>query len=89
MLATHDPRLIDIATTLALMSGRTAGRFEYQMLYGIRPAEQHRLAGTGTRVRVYTPYGGDWYSYLVRRLAERPGNLGFFLRSLAPSRWRP
>ncbi len=47
MLATHDPRLIDIATTLALMSGRSAGRFEYQMLYGIRPAEQQRLAGTG------------------------------------------
>jgi len=89
MLATHDPRLIDIATTLALMSGRSAGRFEYQMLNGIRPAEQQRLAGTGARVRVYTPYGGDWYNYLVRRLAERPGNLGFFLRSLAPSWWRP
>ncbi len=85
MVATHDPRLIDIATTLALMSGRPAGRFEYQMLYGIRPAEQRRLAGTGARVRVYVPYGGDWYSYLVRRLAERPGNLAFFLRSLGPA----
>ena len=85
MVATHDPRLIDIATTVALMSGRPAGCFEYQMLYGIRPAEQRRLAGTGARVRVYVPYGRDWYSYLVRRLAERPGNLAFFLRSLAPA----
>ena len=85
MVATHDPRLIDIATTVALMSGRPQGRFEYQMLYGIRPAEQRRLAGTGARVRVYVPYGRDWYSYLVRRLAERPGNLAFFLRSLAPA----
>ena len=85
MVATHDPRLIDIATTLALMSGRPAGRFEYQLLYGIRPGEQRRLAGTGAQVRVYVPFGRDWYSYLVRRLAERPGNLTFFLRSLAPS----
>jgi proline dehydrogenase len=88
MVATHDPRLIDIATTLALMSGRPADRFEYQMLYGIRPEEQQRLAATGARVRVYVPYGRDWYSYLVRRLAERPGNLAFFLRSLAPAQHR-
>ena len=85
MIATHDPRLIDIATTLALMSGRSAGSFEYQMLYGIRPAEQQRLANTGAQVRVYVPYGSDWYGYLVRRLAERPGNLAFFLRSLVPA----
>jgi len=52
------------------------------MLYGIRPAEQRRLANEGARVRVYLPYGGDWYAYLVRRLAERPQNLRFFLRSL-------
>ena len=84
MVATHDPRLIDIATTLALMAGRSPRSFEYQMLYGVRPAEQRRLAGTGARVRVYVPFGRDWYGYLVRRLAERPGNLAFFLRSLAP-----
>ena len=84
MVATHDPRLIDIATTVALMSGRPADRFEYQMLYGIRPAEQQRLTGTGAQVRVYVPYGRDWYGYLVRRLAERPGNVAFFLRSLVP-----
>ena len=86
MLATHDPRLIDIATALALLSGRPSSSFEYQMLYGIRPAEQLRLADTGAQVRVYVPYGGDWYGYLVRRLAERPGNLAFFLRSLLPQR---
>jgi proline dehydrogenase len=52
------------------------------MLYGIRPDEQLRLAGLGHTVRVYIPYGADWYGYLVRRLAERPANLQFFLRSL-------
>jgi proline dehydrogenase len=82
MVATHDPRLIEITGSLALLTGRAPDSFEYQMLYGIRPAEQRRLAGTGARMRVYVPYGGDWYGYLVRRLAERPGNLAFFLRSL-------
>jgi proline dehydrogenase len=82
MLATHDPRLIRIAGTRAEVAGRAAGSFEYQMLYGIRPAEQRRLASGGARMRVYVPYGSDWYGYLVRRLAERPANLAFFLRSL-------
>ena len=82
MLATHDPRLIEIAGSLAILTGRGPDSFEYQMLYGIRPAEQRRLASTGARMRVYVPYGGDWYAYLVRRLAERPGNLALFLRSL-------
>jgi proline dehydrogenase len=82
MVATHDPRLIEITGSLAMLTGRAAGSFEYQMLYGIRPAEQRRLANTGARMRVYVPYGGDWYGYLVRRLAERPRNLAFFLRSL-------
>lgn len=82
MLATHDPRLIEIAGSLARLTGRAADSFEYQMLYGIRPGEQRRLANSGARVRVYVPYGGDWYAYLVRRLAERPRNLAFFLRSL-------
>jgi proline dehydrogenase len=83
MIATHDPRLITIAGALAALADRPAAGFEYQMLYGIRPAEQRRLAGQGSRVRVYVPYGSDWYGYLVRRLAERPANLAFFLRSLA------
>jgi proline dehydrogenase len=83
MIATHDPRLIAITRSLGL--GRPPESFEYQMLYGVRPDEQRRLAGTGARVRVYLPYGDDWYGYLVRRLAERPANLAFFLRSLSSS----
>jgi proline dehydrogenase len=86
MLATHDPRLIEIAGAQMILAGRPADRFEYQMLYGIRPAEQRRLANTGARVRVYVPYGIDWYGYLTRRLAERPANLAFFLRSFVPGR---
>jgi len=80
MIATHDPRLIAITRSLGL--ARTADSFEYQMLYGVRPDEQRRLAESGATVRVYVPYGGDWYPYLVRRLAERPANLALFLRSL-------
>jgi proline dehydrogenase len=82
MLATHDPRLISIATALIGQSGRAQGSYEFQMLYGIRPHEQLRLAQAGETVRVYTPYGDEWYGYLMRRLAERPANVGFFLRSL-------
>ncbi|HYB88690.1 MAG TPA: proline dehydrogenase family protein [Streptosporangiaceae bacterium] len=83
MLATHDLRLIEIGAAQAVLTGRGTTGFEYQMLYGVRPAEQRRLAGTGATMRVYLPYGQDWYRYLVRRLAERPANLAFFLRSLA------
>jgi proline dehydrogenase len=82
MLATHDPRLIKIAGARAELAGRNASSFEYQMLYGIRPGEQQRLAASGAQLRVYVPYGTDWYGYLVRRLAERPANLAFFLRAL-------
>jgi proline dehydrogenase len=82
MLATHDPRLIAITQRLAADNGRTPDSYEFQMLYGIRPSEQSRLAGLGHRVRVYLPYGTDWYGYLIRRLAERPANLTFFARSL-------
>jgi proline dehydrogenase len=82
MLATHDPTLIDIGLKLAADYGRGPGGFEFQMLHGIRPTEQLRLAKLGHAVRVYVPYGTDWYGYLVRRLAERPSNLRFFARSL-------
>ena len=82
MLATHDPRLIEIAGALASRYGRAPGTYEYQMLYGIRPAEQRRLAAAGERVRVYLPYGEEWYGDLMRRLAERPQNLSLFLTSL-------
>ena len=83
MVASHDPAIIDAVPALARESGRTTGDFEYQMLYGIRDAEQRRLADAGSRVRVYVPFGSQWYGYLVRRLAERPANLTFFLRALA------
>ena len=81
MVATHDPRLV--AITDALAEHRAPGTYEYQMLYGIRPHEQARLAAAGETVRVYVPYGDQWYGYLMRRLAERPANLVFFLRALA------
>ena len=86
MFATHDPRLIEIARERARFYGKAPGEYELQMLYGIRPTEQQRLARAGETVRVYVPYGRDWYGYLMRRLAERPSNLTFFLRSLASRR---
>jgi proline dehydrogenase len=80
MIGSHDPLLIERA--LAAQNSRAADSWEIQMLYGIRPAEQHRLAAAGTHVRAYVPYGVDWYAYFMRRLAERPANVRFFLRSL-------
>jgi proline dehydrogenase len=85
MFATHDPQLIDIVGERARWYGRPSGSFEYQMLYGVRSAEQRRLAAAGNTVRVYLPYGSDWYAYLTRRLAERPENLAFLLRALLRS----
>src|SRR3954469_25005931 len=82
MIATPDPGLAPIASSLASRYGRGAGSYEFQMLYGIRPDEQLRLADAGETVRVYIPYGTEWYGYLMRRLAERPQNLTFFVRSL-------
>ena len=82
MIATHDPRMIQIASSLASRFGRRPGTYEFQMLYGIRPEEQKRLAAAGETMRVYIPYGTEWYGYLMRRLAEKPQNLGFFVRSL-------
>ena len=82
MVATHDPRLVKIASALATRNGRMPGTYEFQMLFGIRTEEQKRLAKAGEKMRVYVPYGEEWYGYLMRRLAERPQNLTFFLRSL-------
>ena len=82
MVATHDPRLVEIAGALAVRHDRAKGSYEYQMLYGVRPEEQKRLAGQGEKMRVYLPYGDQWYGYMVRRMAEKPANLGLFLRSL-------
>ena len=86
MLATHDPRLIAIGEDRASWFERSPDEFEFQMLYGIRPEEQRRLAAKGYTVRVYVPYGDQWYGYLMRRLAERPANLAFFLRSFASTK---
>nr|MDT0660334.1 proline dehydrogenase family protein [Micromonospora sp. DSM 115978] len=86
MLATHDPRLIAIAEDRAHWFDRRAEQFEFQMLYGVRPEEQARLRDEGHTVRVYVPYGDDWYGYLMRRLAERPANLAFFARALTSRR---
>jgi proline dehydrogenase len=83
MVASHDPAIVDAVPAIARESGRGAGDFEYQMLYGIRDGEQRRLADAGYRVRVYVPFGTQWYGYFMRRLAERPANLTFFLRALA------
>ncbi|MFI6902116.1 proline dehydrogenase family protein [Nonomuraea sp. NPDC050394] len=82
MVATHDDRLISITELLADRFGRAIGDYEYQMLYGIRTDRQEALAGAGHTVRVYVPYGDDWYGYFMRRLAERPANVAFFLRAL-------
>ena len=82
MIASHDPVVIEAVPDLARETGRGIGDFEYQMLYGIRDPEQRRLAAAGDTVRVYVPFGTQWYGYLVRRLAERPANLTFFLRAL-------
>lgn len=83
MVASHDPRMIEIAAALAEEHGRKDDDHEFQMLYGIRPEEQARIAASGARMRVYVPYGDEWYGYFMRRLAERPANLAFFLRGLA------
>ena len=82
MIASHDPRIVAVASSLASRYGRAQGSYEYQMLYGIRPEEQRRLAKSGETMRVYVPYGQEWYGYLMRRLAERPQNLSFFVKSL-------
>ncbi len=86
MVASHDPAVISVVPGLAAEFGRGVDEFEYQMLYGIRDAEQRRLTGAGNHVRVYVPFGSQWYGYFVRRLAERPANLTFFLRALTERR---
>ncbi len=86
LVATHDPRMLTAAIELATANGRTPDQFELQMLLGVRPDEQLRLAGLGFGVRVYVPFGTEWYGYLMRRLAERPANLAFFARALASRR---
>jgi proline dehydrogenase len=83
MVATHDERLIRHALRQAEAAARAPESFEIQMLYGVRRELQRRLIAEGRRLRVYVPFGTHWYPYLMRRLAERPANLRFFLESLA------
>ena len=83
MLATHDPALITVGEQMALAAGRSRDAYEFQMLYGIRPQHQQRIADSGSRLRIYVPYGTEWYPYFMRRLGERPANVAFFLRSFA------
>lgn len=82
-LATHDFKLIQHAKSAAAHAGLPKDSYEIQMLYGVRRDMQEQLAGQGHRVRTYVPYGSAWYPYLMRRIAERPANLVFFLRALA------
>ena len=81
-IATHDERLINRALEIVRDNNIAHDRFDFEMLFGVRRDLQLRLVADGFRVRVYLPYGREWYPYLVRRLAERPANLGFFVRSL-------
>ena len=81
-VATHDERLIRHAIDIARRENIPPERFDFEMLFGVRRDLQLRLVQQGYRVRIYVPYGREWYPYLVRRLAERPANLGFFVRSL-------
>lgn len=81
-LATHDPAIIEAVKQMAAARGIGRDRFEFQMLHGIRRDLQLALAQDGYRVRVYVPYGRQWYPYFMRRLAERPENLAFILRSI-------
>ncbi len=86
MVASHDPEIIEAVPAMVGENNRGTDKFEYQMLYGIRDAEQRRLADAGNQVRIYVPFGTQWYGYFVRRIAERPANLTFFLRALAERR---
>jgi proline dehydrogenase len=87
-LATHDVRLIKRAVEVAKVEGIASDRFEFQMLYGIRRDLQEELVGAGYRVRVYVPFGAQWYPYFMRRLAERPANVSFLLRNMWRDRGR-
>ena len=81
-IATHDPQMIDATKRFAAEQGIPIHQFEFQMLYGIRTDLQDQLIREGYRLRVYVPFGSDWFPYFMRRLAERPANLKFFLTNL-------
>jgi proline dehydrogenase len=80
-IATHDPRMIAATIRHAAARGVSKDDFEFQMLYGVRTDLQRRLVRGGYRVRIYIPFGSDWFPYFMRRLAERPANVGFIMRN--------
>jgi proline dehydrogenase len=81
-IATHDPAMIEAARRLARDAGVKADQFEFQMLYGVRRDLQASLRADGYRVRIYVPFGTEWFPYFMRRLGERPANVGFVVRSV-------
>ena len=81
-IATHDQRIISATKQFAAEQGISSDKFEFQMLYGIRRDLQEKLVREGGRMRVYVPYGRQWYPYFMRRLAERPANIWFVLRNI-------
>ncbi len=85
-IATHDPAMIAATTTFAAEHGIAPDRFEFQMLYGIRRDLQTALHADGYRVRIYVPFGREWFPYFMRRLGERPANVGFVIRGVAGER---
>lgn len=85
-IATHDPAMLDLTRRLASELGIAPDRFEFQMLYGIRRDLQTSLVKDGYRVRVYIPFGRQWFPYFMRRLGERPANVGFVLRGILADR---
>jgi proline dehydrogenase len=85
-IATHDPRMIDATLEYAETRGLSPSRFEFQMLYGVRRDLQRALAADGYRVRVYVPFGQEWFPYFMRRLGERPANVAFVIRAMLRDR---
>ena len=85
-IATHDPAMIEATIAYAAERGIPNDRFEFQMLYGIRRDLQESLRARGYRMRIYLPFGREWFPYFMRRLGERPSNVAFVLRSLRHER---
>ena len=86
-IATHDPAMIDATRAFARERASVRDRFEFQMLYGIRRDLQASLTREGLRVRVYVPFGREWFPYFMRRLGERPANIGFVIRGVLRERY--
>ena len=85
-IATHDPAMIDATKAFAAERGIAKEKYEFQMLYGIRRDLQNQLKADGYRVRVYVPFGREWFPYFMRRLGERPANVGFVIKGILRDR---